>query len=284
MLNFGDLTSFEQNYLRPIIPFFAWLRASFPAYAVKSIKDPKQLSAIPKIRQGLEELTAGENRLPQHMRPRWLQETMAIQIGTDPETRGALIAGTLIPQEGVITALQPLTSGFDGADLSDVINWAMSQTSPAFRVPFELATKREVFSGRDIGFTPGEGDISLRDYMLSQVRPIKEFGLGIQQGKVAQDFEKSPALGVSRAIIGGRFQSGLAEQKRVQTLYYEMSDQIEDLRRAVRRAEDAGNDDQAAKFKFDILATYKRYVDKGVALESIPKWAREDLAAFGTGE
>ena len=283
MLNFGDMTSFEQNWIRPLVPFYAWLRASFPAYAVRSIKDPKQLAAIPKIQQGLEQTINGEERLPRHMRPRWLQETMAIQLGTDPNTRGALLAGTLVPQEGVITALQPIASGFDGSDMFDLINWGISQTGPVARMPFELATGREIFSGRDIGFRPGQGDISLYDYLLSQVRPIKELGFGLQKGKIQEAFEQSPELGVSRALIGGRLQSGLADPKRALTLYFEMTEVIDDLRRAVRRAENNGNDDQAAKFKFEILATYRRYLDRGVPAESIPKWAREDLAAFAPG-
>ena len=284
MLNFGDMSSFERNHLRPLIPFYSWMRASLPAFALKAIKDPKQLSAVPKIQIALEEAAAGENRLPRHMRPRWLQETMAIQIGTDPETRGAFLAGTLLPQEGVIQAVQGIgglgLGGFDGSDFMDTINWFMSQTSPAVRVPFELGTRREVFSGRDIGVAEGEGEITLDDYLLNQIRPVKEFGLGIQKGKIQEAFERSPALGVSRAILGGRLQQGLQEDRRTTDLYFSLKDKEAEFRKAIRLSEKRGDDDRVAKLKFELLAEYYRYIQAGGEPDSIPKWAREDLAAF----
>ena len=286
MLNFGDMSSFERNHLRPLIPFYSWMRASLPAFALKAIKDPKQLSAVPKIQIALEEAAAGEDRLPRHLRPRWLQETMAIQIGTDPETRGAFLAGTLLPQEGVIQAAQGLgglgmgLGGFDGSDFMDTINWFMSQTSPAVRVPFELGTGREVFSGRDIGVNEGEGEITLDDYLLNQIRPIKEFGLGIQKGKVQEAFEKSPVLGVSRALIGGRLQQGLQEDRRTTDLYFNLKDKEAEFRKAIRLSEKRGDDARVAKLKFELLAEYYRYIQAGGEASSIPKWAREDLAAF----
>jgi Asp-tRNA(Asn)/Glu-tRNA(Gln) amidotransferase C subunit len=284
MLNFGDMSSFERNALRPVIPFYSWMRASLPAFAIKAIKDPKQLSAVPKIQTALEEAAAGEDRLPRHMRPRWLQETMAIQIGTDPETRGAFLAGTLLPQEGVIQAAQGIgglgLGGFDGSDFMDTINWFMSQTSPAVRVPFELGTRREVFSGRDIGVNEGEGEVTLDDYLLNQIRPIKEFGLGIQKGKIQEAFEKSPVLGASRALIGGRLQQGLQEDRRTTDLYFNLKDKEAEFRKAIRLSEKRGDDARVAKLKFELLAEYYRYIQAGGEASSIPKWAREDLAAF----
>jgi len=162
----------------------------------------------------------------------------------------------------------------------DTINWFMSQTSPAVRVPFELGTRREVFSGRDIGVAEGEGEITLDDYLLNQIRPIKEFGLGIQKGKVQEAFEKSPVLGVSRALIGGRLQQGLQEDRRTTDLYFNLKDKEAEFRKAIRLSEKRGDDARVAKLKFELLAEYYRYIQAGGEASSIPKWAREDLAAF----
>lgn len=294
MLNFGDMSSFEKNTIRPLIPFYAWMRASLPNFMMKGIKDPKLLSAVPKIQQGLEEAAAGEDRLPRHMRPRWLQETMAIQLGTDPETRRAVLAGTLLPQEGalqVATAGAGLvasiaspngsTLGFDGNDFMEGVNWLFGQGSPALKVPIELAQGKEIFSKRDIGVRPGEGDITLKDYLLNQVRPVKEYGLGLRKGEIQKQVEKGGlAAGIGRAAIGGRLQTGLQEDKRLSSVWFDLKDRENTIKKSIRAAENAGDDERVVKLKVELLGEYKKFVEKGGDPEELPKWVRDDLARF----
>jgi hypothetical protein len=295
MLNFGDMSSFERNNIRPLVPFYAWMRASLPSFVVRGIKDPKLLSAVPKLQNGLEELLAGEDRLPRHMRPRWLQETMGIQLGTDPETRKAVLAGTLLPQEGAFQAATALgglgasifdpdgsTAGFDGHDFMEGVNWLFGQTSPAFRVPVELASGREIFSKRDIGVEQGEGDITLQDYLLNQVRPIKEYGLGLRQGEIAEAAEEQGAgAAAARLLLGGRIQRGLQEDRRRTSIYFEWKAQDDKLRKAIRLAEKNGDDERVVKLKLRMLQEAKVYLDRGGSPDELPKWLRDDLSGYG---
>lgn len=289
MLNFGDLSSFESNTIRPIIPFYSWVKASLPNIAVRSIKDPKILSSVPKITQGLEALTAGEDRVPQHMRPRWLQETMAIQLGTDPETRGAFLLGTLLPQEGALQALSGVAGAvglftdaidFDGQDFLDGVNWAAGQTSPVFRAPVELALQKETFSGRSIGVEKGDGDITLNEYLTNQIRPIKEFGLGVNRGKVAEAFDRSALEGTSRLLVGGRLQPGLQAGRLDTANFFDMKEKEVKVRKAIRLAEKEGDEERGVKMRFKLLEIYKRFVDKGGDTKDIPRWAAGDLQRF----
>lgn len=293
MLNFGDLTSFEANTLRPLIPFYSWLRASMPAFVSKGIRDPKVLSAVPKIQTGMEELFAGEERLPRHMRPRWIQETMGIQLGTDPNSRSALLLGTLLPQEQALQAATGVLGGlsialpgdtgildFDGRDFMDGAQWLFSQASPAVRVPVELAAGREIFSRRDIGTRPGEGELTLNDYLLNQIRPLKEYGLGVRTGKTTEAFSRSVGEGVGRALIGGRLQPSLQEDRRTTALFFELKDIEAEMRKAVRLAENQGDDERVTKLKFRLLGEYQKYLQRGGDPTGVPAWARDDLAAF----
>ncbi|MHA7814059.1 MAG: coiled-coil domain-containing protein [Phycisphaerales bacterium] len=291
MLNFGDLSSFESNTIRPLIPFYSWVKASLPNILARSIRDPKLLSAVPKITEGLEALTAGEDRVPQHMRPRWIQETMGIQLGTDPNTRSAFLAGTLLPQEGALQVLagaggvaslfgdDPLD--FDDADFMDSVNWFTTQFSPTVRVPVELGVGREAFSGRDIGTEPGEGEITLGEYLTNQFRPIKEFGFGIGSGSVPRAFERSALEGTTRLAVGGRVQPSLQEERIAVSHYFDLKDDEANLRKAIRLADKEGDEQRSVKLRLRLLERYLRFVRLGGDPQDIPKWAREDLAAHG---
>lgn len=291
MLNFGDLSSFESNYVRPMIPFYSWVKASLPNILMRSIQDPKLLSSVPKIREGLEALTAGEDRVPQHMRPRWIQETMGIQLGTDPDTRSAFLAGTLLPQEGALQVLAGLGGtaalfggnplDFDTDDWMDSFNWFATQFSPTVRVPTEIALGVETFSGREIGNEPGEGEVSLDEYLTNQFRPIKEFGFGIGSGSVPKAFERSTLEGVTRLGVGGRVQPSLQEDRLSVSRYFDLKDDEADLRKAIRLAMKEGDEQRSVKLRLRLLERYLRFVKLGGDPQDIPKWAREDLATHG---
>lgn len=285
MLNFGDMTSFERNYVRPLIPFYAWTRASMPNFLMRTVRDPAHIAAVPKFTNAIEEFFVGEDKLPRWKRPGWLQQTLAVQLTKDPESRVAFQLGTLLPQEGaqqIISGGLGLAgvAGFDGQDLMDTLNSLYGNAGPAIKIPSELAFARESFTGRSISARAGEGDISLDDYLFKQVRAFKEFGIGAsRQGPVQRAFDQSVGQGVGRLTVGGRFQGGLSEDSRVTALLFEMKDRESELRKNIRRAEKNGDD--AADLRIEMFKVYANALSGGVDPSSIPKYAREELAAMG---
>ena len=285
MLNFGDMSSFERNYVRPLVPFYAWTRASLPNFLMRTLRDPKQIAAAPKFVTALEEMFAGEDRLPRWKRPAWMNETLAVQLSTNPESRLAFQIGTLLPQEGAVQAISGglgLTglAGFGGEDVMNTLNWAYGQTGPAIKIPTDLAYGRESFTGRSISARPGEGDVDLDDYLFNNIRQIREYGLGLTDGAVGKAIERGGvAGGVGRALVGGRLQTGLAEGQRTTSLYYELKDREAQLRKAIKRAERDGDDTNEPRL--ELLATYAAYLEKGVEPTAVPKYVREELAALG---
>jgi len=285
MLNFGDMSSFERNYVRPLVPFYAWTRASLPNFLMRTFRDPKQIAAAPKFVTALEEMFAGEDRLPRWQRPSWMNETLAVQLSTNPESRLAFQIGTLLPQEGAVQALSGglgLTglAGFGGEDVMNTLNWAYGQTGPAIKIPTDLAYGRESFTGRSISAVPGEGDVELDDYLFNNIRQIREYGLGLTDGAVGKAIERGGALGgIARSLVGGRFQTGLAEGQRTASLYYELKDREAGLRKSIKRAEREGDD--TTQPRLELLALYAEYIQKGVDPSAVPKYVREELAELG---
>tara|TARA_R110002096_G_scaffold173781_2_gene348181 strand:+ start:383801 stop:388447 length:4647 start_codon:yes stop_codon:yes gene_type:complete len=287
MLNFGDMSSFERNWVRPLVPFYSWTRASLPNMMMRAIRQPQHITAVPKLVTALEEGLVGQDRIPRWQRPSWLNETLAIQTGTDPET--AFLLGTLLPQEGVAQVVggalgaagaAGLPTGFDGQDMIDAMNWGYSQTGPAVKVPTELAFQRESFSGREIGTGAGDGDISLNDYLLGQVRALRETGIGLEkQGSIAKAYEQQGLGGaIARAGVGGRFSPALTEESRNKAFFFELRDRESELRKAIKRTDDPEKQDE---LRVQLLALYKNHIERGGDPEDVPKWARSDLAAFG---
>ena len=287
MLNFGDMTAFERNWIRPLVPFYAWTRASLPNMLMRTIRDPQHITAVPKLVTALEEAMVGEDRVPRWQRPGWLNETMAIQTGTDPAT--AFLLGTLLPQEGVAQftggiggALGQLgvPTGFDGKDMIDSLNWLYAQAGPAVKVPTELAFARESFSGREIGTTAGDGDISLNDYLLGQVRALRETGIGLdKQGSISKAYEQQGLGGaIARGFVGGRFSPALTEESREKAFFFELRDRESQIRKAIKRTDDP---DEQERLKVELLGLYNNHIKRGGNPDDVPSWAIDDLNLFG---
>jgi len=288
MLNFGDLSNLETNVIRPLIPFYSWTRASLPNFLSRAVRQPSQMSATPKLINALEELLAGEDRIPRDQRPSWLQQQLAIQVGTDPESLTSIGIGTMLPQEGSLQAISGaigLTNAgaFNGGDFMDSLNWLYGQAGPAVKIPAELAFGRESFTGRTIG-TKGDGaDLSLSEYAMGQIRLAREFGVGQSRRGAFQraaDQGLVPALG--RTALGGRFSQGLREENRETSFFFELKEREANLRKTIRREQANGNTEEASRFKYELLALYSDYLHKGGDEADVPKWAREDLANLGS--
>jgi len=289
MLNFGDMSQFETNVIRPLIPFYSWMRASLPNFLMRSLRDPKQIASTPKLINAMEELFAGEDRLPRHERPRWLQSQLAVQVGTNPESISSLGVGTLLPQEGALQVASGVAglvgiSDFNGRDFMDSINWLFGQTSPVVKAPAELGFGREAFTNRTIGSKSEGADLSLKEYAFGQVRLLKEFGVGQERiGPVQRAAAQGSGALAARGLIGGRFSQGLSEDNRLTSFFFELKEREGNLRKTIRKAEKRGDDKSVVRFKEELLATYADYLNKGGDPKDVPKWAREDLAGFGFG-
>lgn len=274
MFQYSRTTRLERRYLKNVVPFWAWTKNNL-AYQVQLLLErPAYAAAVPRLRDALEEAIAGESRVPTHLRPNWMQQALAMQIGSDPEDRFSVLLGQSIPAAEVYQVLQGAT-GEEG--MLDALHYFGSQTNPLVSALFQLGGKREFFSGREIGPT---GDVSTGEFLARQIRPINELGFGIVKGKIPAAFERSVGEGVGRSLIGGRIQSFTQERLESGKLR-EFKQEEEQLRRRIRKAETAGDREGSLKARVDLLLLYRDMTNAGLEAET-PAWARRTLPGLKT--
>lgn len=141
----SDLTGFEQNVMRRIIPFYSWLRKSTPLVIEGAIMRPHITLAFPKamadmqIATGIESEGPGDPFPMDQMFPDWLKEKgigPVLQpgsgVGRDETWRGAS------PGYTIINPTNPFMDQI--AQLGNPKQTLLSSLTPAARLPLELLT------------------------------------------------------------------------------------------------------------------------------------------------
>jgi hypothetical protein len=277
MFDYQDLSHVENEWLRLFLPFYSWLRLSGGYYLHQMLENPALLAVAPKLKENLEEALVGEAAVPEHLRPSWMREQMAIQIAENPKSRQAIMSGTAWPTETALQVLSGVTGGIEGAQ--DFMHYMVSSLNPAIRGGAELATGQEFFTGRSIGPDEFSGDLSATEFVLGQVRPLREFGVGSQRiSPLARAAESGVAGVAGRLALAGRIQN-FDDERLHQTKLREFKDKETGIRRAISRAE--SNNRPSIEGRVRLLALYREMVESGFEAD-VPKWARETLAPAAT--
>jgi hypothetical protein len=140
-----DLTGFEQNVMRRIIPFYSWMRKATPLVIEGAVMRPHVTLLFPKAMANLQLATGIESEGPgdpfpmDQMFPDWLKEKgigPVLQpgsgLGRDETWRGEAPGYTIInPSNPFIDQAQQVGSP---------MKTLLSSLSPAARIPIELMT------------------------------------------------------------------------------------------------------------------------------------------------
>jgi hypothetical protein len=265
--DYSDATRIEADVFRTLFPFYSWMRNN-GAYQIKRLLDrPAYTAAFPKVQQAIEESIAGDEKVPQQLRPNWMRAALALQIGNDPEKRSALLFGSGLPIADVYQYLTPLL-GTEGA--MSFAHYFGSGINPVLNVPLQLASGQETFSGRTIGADPYSGDVSAGEFLRSQIRPIAEVG---KIGRAYREGGITQAAG--RAVLGGRVQD-FSEERLTSTKLREFNDKERRIRAAINRAERTGAKERSLAGRVKLLELYSAMVEAGLENE-VPKWALPQL-------
>lgn len=275
MYDFQDFTNFEQQYMRKLVPFYAWTKSNLSYQVRQFFQNPRFIAAFPKLHVALEDALAGDQKVPENMRPSWMRSSLATQVGTDPDSRMALMLGSSIPPLEALEIMQGAT-GAQGA--MDAGKHLLSQVNPVLSVPAELAAGRDLYSGKDISGVPGSGDVTAGEFLTSSIRPYAEYGPG---GRVQKAFERGGVTqGLTRAIAGGRAQA-FDQERLTSTRARELRDQAEGLRRSITMSERNGDKTTSLRSRAKLLQTYQEAMRLGLEKDvQVPKWARDTLAQF----
>lgn len=142
-----DLTGFEQNVMRRVIPFYSWMRKATPLVLEGAIMRPHISLAFPKVMANMQLATGIESQGPgdpfpmDQMFPDWIKEKgigPVLQpgsgLGRDENWRGEA------PGYTIINPTNPLIDQV--AQIGKPASTAISSLTPAARIPIELLTGR----------------------------------------------------------------------------------------------------------------------------------------------
>lgn len=272
LFDFNDLTKFERNVRRWAIPFFAWMRNA-GGYALSNVlQNPKWVGMAPKLKQAIEEAAAGESALPEHLRPSFLREQLAIQLGTDPEARTMLTVGSALPTEAANIAGGAVAGGAPG--VMNLVRWLTGGLNPAISIPLQLGAGREFYTGREIGAREFEGDLSAGEFLRSQVRPVRELvGYGSRPGSLTKAFESGVGAGAARLLVGGRAQPA-GDERLLAARQRELDDRANNIRKAIAIAEREGDQERSLRARVKLLELYRAGGESNL---KVPKWSQREL-------
>lgn len=142
----SDLTAFENNVMKKVVPFYTFTKKNL-AYQITNMGD--NLQNYNKLMKGYKSLTSSYGDDYDNMAD-YLRDNMYIPIPS-------------IGKDGKYSFVRAQLPFGDLTDIaSNPINSLVNRTSPFVKLPYELATNRNTFTGRDIESFPGEqGSIDL---------------------------------------------------------------------------------------------------------------------------
>lgn len=153
--DYGDLTPFEQNVMRRVVPFYTWQRRMMPVILENLLVNPGKMAVPTKVMRDMSAASGfpvyDENKsFPQveAVVPQWMRYNMMWPQGHHGEN--VVYADPGNPFHDMFK--QTLAPA-----LSQPIKTFMAQTTPFARVPLELSTGRQFFgSGTGIPINEGE--------------------------------------------------------------------------------------------------------------------------------
>lgn len=130
LFDYGNLTSFEKNVLRRLIPFYSFTKFNLQLQAKTLLSTPGRLGAEIKTINSLAEIMGGEQLTDEEKKllPKWMANSIALKRGKE------IISGFGTPIEQPFQQFQP--------------NSLLGSISPLIRYPVESMTGYQFFRGK----------------------------------------------------------------------------------------------------------------------------------------
>jgi hypothetical protein len=138
----SDLTPFERQVMRRLIPFYSWLRKSTPLIAEAAVTSPGRFMTMPKAMQslansmGIDPNSLGDPFPQNSLYPSYLTDSVYGPQWTNPDNGHAMGMG--LPGDPV--------AGFNQTT-ANPLQTILQGLSPAIRIPTELATGSSMGTG-----------------------------------------------------------------------------------------------------------------------------------------
>jgi pyrimidine operon attenuation protein/uracil phosphoribosyltransferase len=140
----ADLTDFELNVFRRMIPFWGWMKGNAVLQAVAAVNRPQLAAAVTRVRGNLETAFAGDAIIPTSLRPRHVAEEMGVQLTPGPNAQFVNLTRAMPVREIGITP-------FAGLDMpGNIAEEAIQRLNPVAKVPGENIINRDLYWDRKV--------------------------------------------------------------------------------------------------------------------------------------
>lgn len=135
-VDYSDLTAFEKNVARRVVPFWTWSRHMIPFTLRQFIEKPSGLYAQTARFSRLAEQDSG-------FLPPQLGGSLAIPIGQEEDGTQRYLSQMDLPAESLNRLLNPSSMG-------DTVRSALAQADPFLKFAVETGTGKSLFRGRNL--------------------------------------------------------------------------------------------------------------------------------------
>lgn len=170
LFDYTDLTDFEKNVMKRIIPFYTWTRKNLPLQLGTLVQDPSKFAQLGKGIDAIERATGGDTvTINEELIPEFIRKGVPIQLGRGADNMLSFFR------------LQNFIPSADIENLTDLKDIFVNPISPLLKTPFELMMNRNIFFDEPIISFPGEQKLllgqpvpSVVEYLAGQIRPLTE--------------------------------------------------------------------------------------------------------------
>lgn len=136
-IDYGDLTEFERNVMKRLFPWYTFSRKNLPPLLEDLVKNPAKVAGVTRGITG--------SRPEGEFVPPWIGEGSAVRLPGAPEGNMRFINSFGLPMED--EAIKTIGAAVQ-MDPRRFFQQVFGQMQPFFKVPAELATGTQMYSGR----------------------------------------------------------------------------------------------------------------------------------------
>lgn len=183
--DYSSLTKFERDVMRRVFPFYNWMRHNTPFVLGELARKPSGV-------MGTAIRGTAKARQQQGFLPEYIGQGVALPIGGEgAEGMQHYLSQLGLPFEDVFRNLNFTATGGAlgsvGTSFSNTLRNYLGDTNPAFKYPVEVATGRQLFSGRELHDLYGLSGVPELDNLLMN-SPLSR---AYTTGRTAMDERKS---------------------------------------------------------------------------------------------